>query len=195
MNETQLLFFKLSINSKIPIKNEKFSDKRNLKKISEINTRFYNMGLACGANNLLVVDIDEKNEGVGEWADYVAQNDEPLTVKQKTPNNGFHYIFNETNDKYTDEENILIKSLRNKAGYRNKGLDIRKGNGYIVCEPSSINNKKYEFIRHYKNTNILNMPLSLIKWLLEKEKTEIISTSFNNNILIIMKMKKTYYLF
>ena len=195
MNKKELLFFKLSINSKVPIKNEKFSYERNLKKINEINTHFYNVGLACGANNLLVLDIDEKNEGLKEWADYVAQNDEPLTVKQKTPNNGFHYVFYETNDKYTDEENILIKSLRNKAGYRNKGLDIRKGNGYIVCEPSSINNKKYEFIRHYKNNEILNMPLSLIKWLLEKEKTEIISTSFNNNILIIMKMKKTYYLF
>ena len=187
MNKKELLFFKLSINSKVPIKNEKFSYERNLKKINEINTHFYNVGLACGANNLLVLDIDEKNEGLKEWADYVAQNDEPLTVKQKTPNNGFHYVFYETNDKYTDEENILIKSLRNKAGYRNKGLDIRKGNGYIVCEPSSINNKKYEFIRHYKNNEILNMPLSLIKWLLEKEKTEIINTSFNNNILIIMK--------
>ena len=187
MNDEELLFFKLSMNSKIPIKNEKFSDKRNLKKMNEINTRFYNVGLACGANNLLILDIDEKNEGLKEWADYVAQNDEPKTVMQKSPNNGFHYVFYETNDKYTDEENILIKSLRNKAGYRNKGLDIRKGNGYIVCEPSTINDKKYEFIRHYKDTKALNMPLSLIKWLLEKEKTEIINTSFNNNILIIMK--------
>ena len=40
MNDKELLFFKLSMNSKIPIKNEKFSDKRNLKKINEINTRF-----------------------------------------------------------------------------------------------------------------------------------------------------------
>ena len=177
MNETELLFLKLSINSKIPIKNEKFSDKCNLKVISEINTRFYNVGLACGANNLLVSDIDEKHEGLREWADYVAQNDEPLTVKQMTPNNGFHYIFNdETNNTYTDEENVLIKRLRTKAGYRKNGLDIRRGNGYIVCEPSTINNKKYKFIRHYKDTKILNMPLSLIKWLLEKEKTEIINT-------------------
>ena len=109
MNETELLFFKLSINSKIPSKNEKFSDRRNLKKISEINTRFYNVGLACGANNLLVSDIDEKHEGLREWADYVAQNDEPLTVKQMTPNNGFYYVFYETNDKYTEEQNVLIK--------------------------------------------------------------------------------------
>ena len=104
-----------------------------------------------------------------------------------TPNNGFHYIFNETNEKYADEENYLIKRLLNKAGYRNKGLDIWMGNGYIVCEPSIINNKKYEFIRHHKDNEILNMPLSLIKWLLEKEKIEKINTSFDNNILIIMK--------
>ena len=106
----------------------------NVIQISEINTRFYNIGLACEANNLLVLDIDEKNEGLEEWTDYVAQNDEPLTVKQTTPNNGFHNIFNETNEKYTEEENVLIKRLLNKAGYRNKGLDIWKGNGYIVCE-------------------------------------------------------------
>ena len=31
------------------------------------------------------------------------------------------------------------------------------------------------------------MPSSLIKWLLEKEKIENINTSFNNDILIIMK--------
>ena len=78
MKETELSFFKLSINSKIPIENEKFSDKRNLKRISEIRTRFHNVGLACGANNLLVLNIDEKNEGLEEWADYLAQNDEPL---------------------------------------------------------------------------------------------------------------------
>ena len=187
MNKKELLFLKLSINTKVPIKNEKFSDERNLKKINEINTRFYNIGLVCKANNIIVLDIDKKNEGLNEWADYVSQYDEPLTVKQSTPNNGYHYIFNEINDEYTEEENSLIKMLKNKSGYRNKGLDIRKGNGYIVCEPSSINNKKYEFIRHYNNTKILNMPLTLIKWLLEKEKTEIINKSFNNNILIIMK--------
>ena len=195
MNETELLFFKLSINSKIPIKNEKFSDERNLKKISEINTRFYNVGLACEANNLLVLDIDGKNEGLEEWADYVAQNDEPLTVKQTTPNNGFHNIFNETNEKYTEEENVLIKRLLNKAGYRNKGSDIRKGNGYIVCEPSIINHKKYEFIRHYKDHEILNMTLSLIKWLLEKEKIKINNKSSSSFIIINILLLNEVFIF
>ena len=47
------------------------------------------------------------------------------------------------NDKYTKEEDILIKWLKNKAGFRNKGIDIRKGNGYILSEPSTIGYKKY----------------------------------------------------
>ena len=149
MNNKEFLFLKLSINTKVPIKNENFSDERNLKKITEINKRYYNIGLACGPNNILVLDIDEKNDGVDEWNNYISEFDEPLTVTQKTPNNGYHYIFNHFDDEYTEEENSLIKLLKNKAGYRNKGLDIRINNGYIVCEPSSINNKEYKFIRHY----------------------------------------------
>ena len=47
------------------------------------------------------------------------------------------------NDKYTKEEDILIKWLKNKAGFRNKGIDIRKGNGYILSEPSTIGYEKY----------------------------------------------------
>ena len=47
------------------------------------------------------------------------------------------------NDLYTEEEDILIKWLKNKAGYRNKGIDIREGNSYILCEPSTIGYKKY----------------------------------------------------
>ena len=35
MNKKELLFLKLSSNTKVPIKNEKFSDERNLKKINE----------------------------------------------------------------------------------------------------------------------------------------------------------------
>ena len=31
------------------------------------------------------------------------------------------------------------------------------------------------------------MPLTLIKWLLEKEKIELINKTYNNNILVIMK--------
>ena len=141
MNKNEFMFLKLSGNTKIPIKNENYSDKRNLKKITEINKRYYNIGLACGANNILVLDVDEKNEGWDEWNNYISEYDEPLTVKQKTPNNGFHYLFNHFDDNYTEEENSLIKLLKNKAGYRNKGLDIRINNGYIVCEPSTISVK------------------------------------------------------
>ena len=52
MNKKEFMFLKLSSNTKVPIKNENFSDERNLKKITEINKRYYNIGLACGANNL-----------------------------------------------------------------------------------------------------------------------------------------------
>ena len=185
MKGKELLFFKVIKNTKRPIKNEKYSNPKTLKPLASINKDYYNIGLPCKVNNLLILDIDEKNEGLEEWAEYLTDNVEPLTVKQKTPNNGYHYIFNETNDLYTEEENILFKRLKNKAGYRNKGIDIRKGNGYILCEPSTIDNKKYKFVRHYKDNEILNMPLELIKWILEKE--EYTNNNVSNNLLIIMR--------
>ena len=184
MQNRELLFFKVIKNTKRPIKNEKFSNPKKLKPLSLINKNYYNIGLPCKANNLLILDIDEKNEGLEEWAEYLTNNKEPSTVKQKSPNNGYHYIFNETNELYTEEENILIKRLKNKSGYRNKGIDIRKGNGYILSEPSVVNNKKYEFIKHYKDNKILNMPLELIKWILEKE--EYTNNNVDNNLLIII---------
>ena len=143
MKRKELLFFKVIENTKRPIKNEKYSNPKTLKPLASINKDYYNIGLPCKVNDLLILDIDKKNEGLEEWAKYLTHNVEPLTVKQKTPNNGYHYIFNETNDLYTEEENILFKRLKNKAGYRNKGIDIRKGNGYILCEHSTIDNKKY----------------------------------------------------
>ena len=74
--------------------------------------------------------------------------------------------------------------MKNKAGYRNKGIDIRKGNGNMLCEPSTIDNKKYKFVRHYKDNNMLNMLLKQIKWIWEKEGDA--DSNDNNTLLIVM---------
>jgi hypothetical protein len=118
-----------------------------------------------------------------EWKEYIKLHSEPLTVCQKSPSGGLHCFFNATSLNYTDEENDLINMLKNKSKYRNRGIDIRKNNGYVVCEPSSINGKKYEFIRHYKDNEILNFPKPLLKWLLEYENNNI---SVSNILIIIM---------
>jgi hypothetical protein len=75
--------------------------------------------------------------------------------------------------------------LKNKSKYRNgKGIDIRKDNGYIVCEPSKIDDKKYKFIRHFNHFPILNIPSSLLTWLLEFETIN----KKQNDVKLIIKI-------
>ena len=60
MQNRELLFFKVIKNTKRPIKNEKFSNPKKLKPLSLINKNYYNIGLPCKANNLLILVFDEK---------------------------------------------------------------------------------------------------------------------------------------
>ena len=56
------------------------------------NPRRFNTGIPCGLrNNLLVVDLDVKDDGVTEFANYIQQHGEPQTLKVKTPTKGYHY--------------------------------------------------------------------------------------------------------
>lgn len=141
---------------------------KHQKKIIDNNK--YNVGIPTGdINNIIVLDVDEKDEGILEFNKYINEYGEPLTIKQKTPNNGFHYIFLNThsNSKYKD---IINKNLITKTKYRNKGLDIRNEGGYICSYPSIIDNKKYEYVRDFDNYKILEMPETLIDWLLDEQK-------------------------
>ena len=181
----KLFYCKIVKNNKVPIKDEKFSDAKKLRKLSEIDLRLYNVGLPCGPNNLIVLDIDVKDDGIVEWNNYISEFGEPLTVYEKTPSGGYHYYFLHHSANYTFEEIELINKLKNKSKYRNKGLDIRINNGgYIVCDPSTIDGKKYKYIRKMDTTPILEMPLTLLNWLLEYENQESI---INDNILVLLK--------
>ena len=161
-------YIKLCKHSKIPIKNEKYTKGTN--NINDINTNIYNVGLLAGASNLLILDIDVKDNGMEEWIEYVNVYGEPKTVCQRSANGGLHYLFNYKSLNYSEEDIESIDALKNKSKYRKgKGIDIRKDNGYIVCEPSEIDGKKYKFISHYNHFPILNIPSSLLTWLLEFE--------------------------
>ena len=139
-----------------------------------MSVKYFIWQLTCKVDNLLMLDIGEKNEGSEEWAEYLTHT--VAFNSKKTPNNVYHSIFNEMNDLYTEKEDILIKWLKNKAGYRNKSIDIRKGNGYILCEPFTIGNKKYEFVRNYGDNNIF----------LILEKKEYTDNNDSKTLLIIM---------
>lgn len=172
-------FIKLSYNSKIPISGQRLS-KDDAHELKNINTDFFNVGLLAGVNNLLILDIDEKKGGLLEWSNYTSENFEPYTMKQKTPGGGFHYVFLHHSDEYTEEENEAIKRLKNKSEYRGKGIDIRKGNGYIVFNGSSIDGKEYKLLNDLQPGKI---PLKLVNWILEFEMEA--KTNINNNIVIM----------
>ena len=135
----------------------------------------FNIGLLTGKlNNIIVLDVDEKDNGIEEFKLYIAEYGEPMTIKQKTPNNGYHYIF-EYSHSDPDVQFLIDNSLTNSSKYRGVGLDIRTNGGFIVIEPSTIDNKCYKFVqgRSFSDIQPIEMPHSLIKWLLI-EKLKII---------------------
>jgi hypothetical protein len=178
---------------KVPIyKNSKTPAAKGWNK-PEYNNQFIdhetnNIGLITGEkNNLIVLDIDLKDEGLKEFNLYINQYGEPKTLKQQTPSGGFHYFF-----KYDHPDKqckFLIQNyIINRSKYRSKGLDIRSNGGYILIEPSKINNKEYKFIN---NEPVDYMPLNLIHFLLMgvclsnngASNKKMIKSQIDNNIL------------
>ena len=164
-----LKFKKIVKNEKIPIIGESINDVTTLKQFNEINTNLYNIALVAQENNLIILDIDVKDDGIIEWNEYTSKHIDPFTVLEKTPSGGLHYYFIHNDPTYSEEHNNLISQLKQKNKYRGKGIDIKINSGYAVCEPSTFNNKPYKFIRHYTKYKFEKIPLTLLKWLLEFE--------------------------
>ena len=61
-------YVKLINNTKIPIKQSSLTNGLNF---DEIKTDKYNMGLLMGANNLICLDIDIKDDGLNEFNYYI----------------------------------------------------------------------------------------------------------------------------
>ena len=179
-NFNNLLFVKLNYNKKTPI-NKNYHLKPCFYK--DIDFNYINCGLLTSQNNIFCLDIDEKDDGLKEWmTTYLNKHEEPNTLKEATPSGGYHYYFLETDPTYNEEENELIKRITQKSKYRGKGIDIiRNFKNYAVFNGSTFNGKKYKLVN---DTAPQKIPLTLIKWILEKEKPK--REGINNN-LIIMK--------
>jgi len=172
----------LGKNTKIPCK-KGWNNIKNQIKI--VDTTKYNIGIPCGKhNNIICLDVDFKDDGIKEFNEYIEKFGEPNTVKQKTPSGGYHYIFNYSSSN-EDDQYIIKNYLLNKTKYRNKGLDIRSEGGYFVSAPSKIDNKEYVYINNFDNTKIIDMPSSLIIWLLD---------GTNNDNKIINNNKSDYHI-
>ena len=123
----------------------------------------FNTGIPTGPdNNLLVVDVDEKDEGIEEFQKYIEEHGDINTFKVQTPSGGYHLYF-----KYKSanaDDNVLITSrLKTASKYRGKGIDIRSAGGYIVAPPSRRDGNNYSIIN---NTAPIDIPPSLISWLI-----------------------------
>lgn len=133
---------------------------------TQVDTTFNNMGILTGeVNNLLVLDIDIKDNGMYEFNKYINEYGEPQTVKQLTPSGGAHLFFTY---KHSDPRcQFLINTyLTTRTKLRGHGLDTRSNGGFIVAAPSKINNNYYTFERAFDEYPVLEIPETLINWLL-----------------------------
>ena len=118
----------------------------------------FNVGVPTGdVNNILVVDIDIKDDGLTEWKENMKEHGEPITLTVKTPSGGYHYYFKNTS------ENELIKYLTTRTKYRGVGIDIRNNGGYVVAPPSTIDTIAYEVVLNEAPSEV---PNTLLNWLL-----------------------------
>lgn len=87
-----------------------------------------NIGIACGASGLVVVDVDPPNGGIESLEalrDLVGSA--PFeTVTGLTGGGGQHYVYSA----------LPGQSVRNSAGLLGSGIDVRAEGGYIIAPPS-----------------------------------------------------------
>jgi len=165
INYNELLKVKIIKNTKTPATKWKESN------IKEINGN-YNVGIKTGKeNNIIVIDVDSKDEGIEEMEKYIKEYGEPETVKQRSVNGGYHLFFEyEHKD---DECKYLIENyLKNKVGCRDKGIDVRTTGGYIMSHPSTIDGKQYIYERGFDKYEVMEIPKTLLLFLLIEKKEE-----------------------
>lgn len=138
-----------------------------------------NWALPCTPNNLFVLDLDRHDpnkDGVENFSNLLEKvlddteydNFHWINCTQRTPSGGEHYIFK------TDDD---LKNVSNNSNVFQEypGIDIRT-DGYILVEPSVINDKEYRYttINSLNNQSVLprNMPLQLKLYILANAKSK-----------------------
>lgn len=157
-NSYNLVTIPMTINEKKP-----FIKKWN--KITETVHPNYidqNIGILTGKNpnNITVLDIDEKDDGMKYWKKISNEYPEIITPVVKSPNGGIHMFF-----KYNKK---IPTMYRIKIDNKKIGWDIKSDGSVVTSPPSMINKKKYkwESNRNLDNTKIISMPLWLEKFIL-----------------------------
>lgn len=92
-----------------------------------------NIGLACAASGVIVVDIDSYKPNC-KWSEFTANKTVPDTLTHRSARGGTHLIFSAP-----DGESF--------AGEVCKGVEI-KHNGYIVVAPSVYQGQSYQWVNN-----------------------------------------------
>lgn len=164
--------FRCKQNQKAPATKHGYYDARKNLNINELIKPNFNVAIACRLSNIFVLDLDvdlkKGLNGIETIANLEIQLGKlPLTLTQITPRGGLHLIFS--------DEGII-----NPIGKIGKDCDIR-WNGYILCEPSSINEKLYRFINGIdENGNFIIAKLPH-KWLNYINKSAQCAKNCQNN--------------
>ena len=128
-----------------------------------------NIGLLTGKkNNLLVLDIDIKDNGMKLWNYISKKHTEFKTPTVKSPGGSIHFYFKYTS-KIPNMNRILVNNER-------IGWDI-KSDGSIIMSPPSLypnTNKRYKWIISLNECKPINMPRWLEQFILShlKESTK-----------------------
>jgi hypothetical protein len=109
----------------------------------------YNIGIACGASGLVVIDFDTHKSGV--HTDILFDEDDLVnSVMSKTPHGGTHVWFTQPSD----------MTLSNARGELPQHVDVRGEGGYILAPPSVIPGVgAYRFVDGHRPTDVSLSPL------------------------------------
>lgn len=135
--------FRLAAGTKEPIKGSHgFKDATTEEakiRLWWLNMRDANIGIACGASGLVVVDVDRhKSDGFASLAEFERTHGGlPPTLTSFTPNDGEHRV-------YLAPDFVTIKNSA-ADDIALAGIDIRGTDGYIVAPPSVINGRVYRW--------------------------------------------------
>ena len=98
----------------------------------------YNLGVVTG-HKLVVIDVDNKNQELGNKTIKKYMRQFPQTRIVRTPNNGFHIYYK------------VNRPIRSRVGLY-PGIDIRGEGGYVLGVGSKINGNFYQDVN--KNVDI-----------------------------------------
>jgi hypothetical protein len=129
----------------------------------------FNTSIPTGLrNNLLVGDLDVKDDGLEEFKKYIQDHGKPNTRHVITPTGGEHYYFNYAHP-VPGTDHMIKSFLNNSTKFRGTGIDIRSECGYIVGPPSVLNGETYEATNL---TSPIDIPPPLVGLLLEGQATK-----------------------